>query len=100
MADGDEKPFDIGRQIAQQVVGMNPRSIGQMPAERPPQLAEGETIKIADNETRLLFQEFLMKPNTRVLDFLFENSARVNDFVRFECGEDFSSSSSSDDAAA
>jgi len=66
---------------------MNPRSIGEMPPEKPV-LAEGEVIKIADNETRLLYQEFLMKPNTRVLDFLFENHARVNDFYRFECGEE------------
>lgn len=81
------QPFDIGRQIAQQIVGMNPRSLGEMPAEKPPALAEGEVIKIADNESRLLYQEFLMKPNTRVLDFLFENSARINDYVRFECGD-------------
>lgn len=81
------KPFDIGRQIAQQIVGMNPKSLGEMPAEKPPALAEGEVIKIADNESRLLYQEFLMKPNTRVLDFLFENSARINDYVRFECGD-------------
>lgn len=70
---------------------MNPRTIGEMPAEKPV-LAEGEVIKIADNETRLLYQEFLMKPNTRVLDFLFENQARVNDFVRYECGEELPSS--------
>ncbi len=66
---------------------MNPRTIGEMPAERPV-LAEGDKIAISDSETRLLHQEFLMKPNTRVLDFLFEQNARVNDFVRFECGEE------------
>lgn len=66
---------------------MNPREIGEMPSERPV-VNEGETVKIAENETRLLYQEFLMKPNTRVLDFLFDNYARVNDFVRLECGEE------------
>lgn len=40
-----------------------------------------------ENETRLLHQEFLMKPNTRVFDFLNEHKAEVTDFVRVECGE-------------
>jgi translation elongation factor EF-Ts len=66
-------------------VGMNPKSIGEMPAVRPP---SEEPISIAENETRLLYQEFLMKPNTRVLDFLFDNYTLVNDFVRLECGEE------------
>ncbi len=46
-----------------------------------------EAIKFNDDETRLLHQEFLMKQNMRVLDFLAENKATVNDFIRFECGE-------------
>lgn len=78
------KPFDIGRQIAQHIVGMKPSSLGEMPKEQSP---AGEPVKIDENETRLLYQEFLMKPNTRVLDFLNENHSLVNDFVRLECGE-------------
>ena len=46
-----------------------------------------EFDEIDDNEKRLLHQEFLMKPNSRVHDFLLENGTTVNDFVRFECGE-------------
>lgn len=78
------KPFDIGRQIAQHIVGLKPLSLGEMPKE---QVKPSETLKIDENETRLLYQEFLMKPNTRVLDFLNENHSIINDFVRLECGQ-------------
>lgn len=75
--------------MAQHIVGMKPTSIGERPA---PQTTSnpGETveIKIDENDTRLLYQEFLMKPNTRVLEFVNENHAIVNDFVRLECGEE------------
>jgi translation elongation factor EF-Ts len=66
---------------------MKPTTLGELPGPNDPQPAPGEKIKIDENETRLLYQEFLMKPETRVLDFLNENFAKVNDFVRFECGE-------------
>lgn len=66
---------------------MKPTSIGELPTSNDPQPAAGEKIKIDENDTRLLYQEFLMKPETRVLDFLNENFAKVNDFIRFECGE-------------
>ena len=65
---------------------MKPTSIGELPTSNP-QPAAGEKIKIDENDTRLLYQEFLMKPETRVLDFLNENFVKVNDFIRFECGE-------------
>lgn len=67
--------------------------MGEMPAENtePP---SGEPVKIDENETRLLYQEFLMKPNTRVLDFLREHHAVINDYVRFETGEPLDTESS------
>jgi hypothetical protein len=79
------KPFDIGRQIAQHVVGMKPLTIGELPTEET--TSPSEQPKIEENETRLLYQEFIMKANTRVVDFLKENKVVVNDFVRLECGE-------------
>lgn len=82
------KPYEIGRQIAQQIVGLKPASIGEMP---PPlkKLEDGtfEVPKIDESETRLLHQEFLMKPSLRVGDFLNQNSTAINEYVRFECGE-------------
>lgn len=75
--------FDIGRQVCQHIVGMKPVTIGEMPAIT----ADTSEIKFSDDETRLLYQEFLMKSDARVADFLAEHKAVVNDFVRFECGE-------------
>lgn len=63
---------------------MKPSTMGELPTES---VETTEPPKIDENESRLLYQEFLMKPNTRVLDFLNEHHATVNDYVRFETGE-------------
>ena len=63
---------------------MKPTKLGELPTE---QQDKNAPIQIDDSETRLLYQEFLMKPSTRVLDFLNENHVVLNDFVRFQCGE-------------
>lgn len=78
------KPFDLGRQVAQHIVGMRPSKMGKLPKEKED---PSKTIKLDDNETRLLYQEFLMKPKIRVLDFLNENHIVLNDYVRVQCGE-------------
>ena len=65
--------------------------MGELPNECVPPT---EPVKIDENETRLLHQEFLMKPNTRVLDFLRENHTTINDYVRFETGEPLDSNES------
>jgi translation elongation factor EF-Ts len=64
---------------------MKPLTIGELPTQQT--TSPTEQPKIEENETRLLYQEFIMKANTRVVDFLNENKAVVNDFVRLECGE-------------
>ncbi len=67
---------------------MKPVDIGEADPSLIAKLNNPENpVKIDESETRLIFQEFLMKPNTRVLDFLNENNMVVNDFTRFECGE-------------
>ncbi len=67
---------------------MKPTTIGDADPSFIEKLNNPENpVKIDDNETRLIFKEFLMKPNTRVLEFLNENNIVVNDFTRFECGE-------------
>jgi len=94
------EPHDIGRQLAQHVVGMKPTSIGELPKEevQQPSSSSSETetkieekneqkVQLDDGETRLLYQEFLMKPDSRVIDFLKEHKVEVIDFIRFECGE-------------
>ena len=64
---------------------MKPKSLGEIPLETTE--TSSEPAKIDENETRLLHQEFLMKPNIRVLDFLNEHHTTINDYVRFETGE-------------
>ena len=66
---------------------MKPSSIGDLPSIEETKINSDKPIQFSENETRLLHQEFLMKPNTRVLDFLAENRTVIRDFVRFQCGE-------------
>jgi elongation factor Ts len=74
-------PFDVGRQIAQHIVGLSPKSIGDVPSN------DADSAKLSDDETRLLHQEFLMQPGIRVYDFLKKHNAEILDYVRLECGE-------------
>ena len=68
---------DIGRQLCQHVVGMNPTSLGgQEPAANK------------ESETQLLHQEFLLEQSLTVAEFLEEKGIRLLDFVRYECGEE------------
>ncbi len=80
--DDQLKPFDIGRQIAQHIVGMKPTSIGDAPTADN---TEGTEFK--DDESRLLHQEFLMQPGLRVYDFLKKHNTQILDYMRVECGE-------------
>lgn len=48
-------------------------------------------------ESRFLFQEFLMDPDTKVYEILTENNMKVMDFVRFEVGEELPEESETDD---
>ena len=66
---------------------MKPISIGDLPVKGEATSSPDMPKQFNENETRLLYQEFLMKPNTRVLDFLTENNTIIHDFVRFQCGE-------------
>lgn len=79
------EPFEIGKQIAQHIVGMKPTSLGDLPNEDTKK--EEEKAKPDENEKRLLYQEFLMKENSTVLEFLKEHKSEIVDFVRLECGE-------------
>jgi translation elongation factor EF-Ts len=62
------------------------------------QLADAENVELesspdekepkSDDETRLLFQEYLEDQTLLVGDVLVENGVLITDFERFECGED------------
>ncbi|XP_067687790.1 elongation factor Ts, mitochondrial-like [Haliotis asinina] len=81
-SDEEEAPLtreEACRQLAQHVVGMNPRHIGK---------EDDEPSKSKDEEDKLIFQEFLMDPRLLVKDMLRKNHLAIKEFVRFECGED------------
>lgn len=91
-------PTQLGQQLGQHIVGMNPKSLGTMEesdsssddettSSDSEDSGDDESSKKDVEETRLLQQEFLLEPNIKVHDFLAMNSATVEDFVRFECGE-------------
>ncbi|XP_037267665.1 elongation factor Ts, mitochondrial [Falco rusticolus] len=69
---------EVGRKVAQHVVGMAPSTLGT-PQDEP----QGE------GETRLLAQSFLLEPGVTVGQFLGEGGGLVvTDFLRFHCGEE------------
>lgn len=104
----------ISQQIGQHIVGMNPQSIGNLEdiaKEKENGLNESnnsvknEIVEKSEDdssddedapvskppekeETRLIFQELLMDPDSKVYELLTENNVEIKDFVRFEVGED------------
>ncbi|KAF8770575.1 elongation factor Ts, mitochondrial-like [Argiope bruennichi] len=120
----EENVQNLGLNICQHIIGMNPASVGELTekdianftrgekpeekeveatarkqdvedAEKPVDESEQETEEqdtVTSNlkdseETRLLFQPFLLDPNTSVGETLFKNGLEIVDFERFECGE-------------
>jgi len=82
MTDGTISLDELGRRLCQHVVGMNPHSIGSADDDVPP----GDPAE----ETRLLFQEYMLDTTLTVQEVLQQCGASVLDFVRFECGETLS----------
>ncbi|CAG9784187.1 unnamed protein product [Diatraea saccharalis] len=70
---------DIGRQLCQHIVGCAPRKIGNKDHDKP--------AKNADDETCLIYQEYLLDPSYTVEELLQQNNVEVLDYVRFSCGE-------------
>ncbi|KAL5005652.1 hypothetical protein ScPMuIL_016810 [Solemya velum] len=70
---------ESARQLCQHIVGMNPKTIGK---------PDDEPLENKDEETKLIFQEFLLDPDLTVQDFMRNNGVAVKDFLRYECGEE------------
>lgn len=70
---------DIGRQICQHIVGCAPQKIGDKEKDEP--------VQNSDDETCLIFQEYLLDPSYTVEEVLEQNKVQVLDYVRFSCGE-------------
>ncbi|XP_050670592.1 elongation factor Ts, mitochondrial isoform X1 [Leptidea sinapis] len=70
---------DIGRQLCQHIVGCSPSKIGNKEKDTP--------AKNTDDETCLIYQEYLLDPSFTVQEVLEQNKVEVIDYVRFSCGE-------------
>lgn len=70
---------EVAKKVCQHVVGMKPERIGDKSRDEP--------AKDKDDETCLIFQEYLADPNFTVREVLEANNVEVVDFQRFECGE-------------
>ena len=70
---------DLGKQLCQHVVGMNPTSIGSF---------DEELKEKPQEEKRLLHQDFMFDDSLSVKDVLKKYGVRVTDFIRIECGEE------------
>lgn len=71
----------LHRNICQHIVGMKPVAIGDAEQDKP---AENK-----DDETLLIFQEYILDPDVTVGEILAENKIKIVDFQRFETGEKF-----------
>lgn len=75
----DDEKQELQKKILQHIVGMNPEKVGNKESDEP------NTSK--DDETCLIYQEFLLDPDIIVGELLEENGLEVLDFQRFACGE-------------
>ncbi|KAJ1526264.1 hypothetical protein ONE63_009419 [Megalurothrips usitatus] len=74
-----ESNSDFGKKLCQHVIGMKPKSVGNPETDKPQENADDETV--------LIYQDYLLDPETKVKDVLDETNVEVLDFARFECGE-------------
>nr|XP_033343009.1 elongation factor Ts, mitochondrial isoform X2 [Megalopta genalis]XP_033343010.1 elongation factor Ts, mitochondrial isoform X2 [Megalopta genalis] len=74
-----QKCANIGPQLCQHIIGMNPTKIGDPAVDEPNNNVEEESV--------MLYQEFLLDSSMSVQQLLRDNKAEIIDFVRFEVGE-------------
>uniref|UniRef100_T1GPU6 Elongation factor Ts, mitochondrial n=1 Tax=Megaselia scalaris TaxID=36166 RepID=T1GPU6_MEGSC len=72
-------PLDLQRNLCQHIVGMNPKKIGEAGKDKP--------VENKDDETTLIFQEYLVDNEKTVEEVLKENNVSIVDYQRYECGE-------------
>ncbi|XP_001655529.2 elongation factor Ts, mitochondrial isoform X1 [Aedes aegypti] len=70
---------EVAKKVCQHVVGMKPAKIGDKTRDEP--------AKEKNDETCLIYQEYLADPSYTVAEVLEANNVEVVDFQRFECGE-------------
>jgi len=74
-----EGSADLQKNICQHIIGMNPSKVGVVDVDKP--------SEDKDEERCLIHQEYLLDPSITVGELFTENSFKIVDFKRFECGE-------------
>lgn len=74
---------ELRKNIALQIVGLNPLKIGDKDKDKP--------AADKDDETCLIYQEYLFDPEINVGQLLENNEIQIVDFQRYQCGEAISS---------
>ena len=77
MTKTEEEIEEIGKQLAQHIIGLNPQTIEPKPGAE----AQGE-----DGPTALLEQQFIFDEDITVSEYLNDSNIKVLDFIRIECG--------------
>ncbi|XP_014467794.1 PREDICTED: elongation factor Ts, mitochondrial [Dinoponera quadriceps] len=70
----------LGTQLCQHIIGMDPQKIGNPQVDEP--------HNNMDEETCMIYQEFLLDPSLSVQELLENAQTEVVDFARFEMGEE------------
>ncbi|EFN67055.1 Elongation factor Ts, mitochondrial [Camponotus floridanus] len=69
----------LGMQLCQHIIGMDPQKIGNPRVDEP--------HNNVDEESCMIYQEFLLDPSIPVQQLLAETETEIIDFARFEVGE-------------
>lgn len=80
-----EFQFQLGRQLAQHVVGMNPLTISCTQTEN--EETDPETLKDLQDKA-MVHQEFLLDPSITVSELLIAKGLQIINYFRYECGEE------------
>ena len=70
---------ELKKNLCLQIIGSNPLKVGNKEQDKP--------SKDADDETCLIFQEYVFDPTIKVGQLLEERQIEIVDYQRYKCGE-------------
>lgn len=85
-------PQELKKNLCLQVVGLNPVKVGNEEKDKP--------NADKDEETCLIYQEYLFDPSISVGTLLQDNQIKIVDYQRFKCGETINDQSEEGNNAA
>lgn len=83
---------ELKKNLCLQIIGCNPLKVGNKEQDKP--------AIDTDDETCLIYQEYLFGPSTKVGELLEENQIEIVDYQRYRCGENVNSEENVSAAAA